>query len=167
MAPIIVLEHAFSFPRSTGSISRKTINLLQKLSFNEEGKIYASHHLSEFNLICNHLHIFDESEICRLFIVTLRGRIQSWFEMFPAKSIHTWKQFMELFLNTHEDYNYKELWLEVENIRRHEGELVDDLFSRFMLICFRFHEKDQPSGEDALDWFLYLNYLSNTQGSRE
>jgi hypothetical protein len=60
MAPITVLEHAFSFPRHVGSISRKTINLLQKLSFNGESKISASHHLSDFNLICNHLHVFDE-----------------------------------------------------------------------------------------------------------
>jgi hypothetical protein len=81
--------------------------------------------------------------------------------MLPSKSIHTWKQFMELFLNDHEDYNLKKLWLEVENLCRHEGESVDDLFSIFMLICFRFHEKDQPSGEDALYWFLYLNSLSN------
>jgi len=81
--------------------------------------------------------------------------------MFPAKSIHTWKPFMELFLNAHVDYNYKKLWLEVENICRHEGDPIDAFFSIFMLICFRFHEKYQSSREDALDSFIYLNSLSN------
>ena len=59
-----VLEHAFNLPRPTGIISRETINLLQRLRFNGEGKIYVFYHISEFKLICNHLHVFHESEKC-------------------------------------------------------------------------------------------------------
>jgi hypothetical protein len=159
---ISILEHAFSSCRPTGSISKKTIDSLSKLKFDGEGVISSFDHLSRFNHKCNSFRIFNENELCRLFTLTFQGRIKSWFEALPAKSIHTWKQFMELFLIAHQNYNYNELCLEVKNLRRHEGESFDELFSRFMLIFFRFCEDDQFSGEDALDWFLYLNSLSNT-----
>jgi hypothetical protein len=81
--------------------------------------------------------------------------------MLLAKSVHTLKQFMDLFLSAHDDCNYDDVYLELENLCKFEGAPDDEFFSRFMLTCFRFHEDDQPSGEDALDWLLYLNSLSN------
>ena len=79
----------------------------------------------------------------------------------PAKSIHSWKHFTRLFLNAHENYSYKKLGLELENLRRHKDESLDDLFSRFMLICCRFRERHQLSKKDTMDWFLYLTSLSH------
>ena len=75
MAPIIVLEHAFSMAGSTGGISESAINLLQRLSFYGEGKMIALKHLTEFIDICNHYRIVCESRICRLFTVTFKRRI--------------------------------------------------------------------------------------------
>jgi hypothetical protein len=69
----------------------------------------------------------------RLFTLTLQWRIKCCFEKLLAKSIHTWRQFMELFYSVHEDYNYNDLRLEVKNLHRHEGEVVDELFYIFML----------------------------------
>jgi hypothetical protein len=68
---------------------------------------------------------------------------------------------MEAFLSAQEDYNYSDACLELENLCKFESELGDDFFFQFMLNCFRFRKDDQPSGEDALDWFLYFNSLSN------
>ena len=62
MAHIIVLDHAFSFPRSSGSIPRETTNFLQRLSFNGEGKISASQQLSEFNDFCDFINVSDGNE---------------------------------------------------------------------------------------------------------
>ena len=73
-------------------------------------------HLTEFIDICNHFRIVCESTICRLFTVTFKRRIRGWFEMLPAKSIHSWKHFMELFIDAHEDYNYQELRYEIGNL---------------------------------------------------
>ena len=91
MAHIIVLDHAFNFPRSARSIPRGTANFLQRLSFNGEGNISASQQLSEFNEFFDCINVSDENERCRMLNATFEGRIRSWYEFLPAKSIHSWK----------------------------------------------------------------------------
>ena len=112
MADITVLDHAFSFRTSGESFSTGISNFLRRLSFDGEGKISASHQLSEFNSFCNFIDLSDEFEKCRIFAATFIGRILIWFKFLPAKSIHSWKHFTTLFLNAHEDYSYKKLGLE-------------------------------------------------------
>ena len=137
MAPIIVLEHAFSMPGPIGGISKSVVNLLQRLSFDGKGKMTALKHLTEFIDICNHYRIVCESRICMLFTVTFKRRIRGWFEMLQAKSIHSWKHFMEFFIDTHEDYNFQEFRYEIENLHKQEGESTSTFFSRFMSINFK------------------------------
>ena len=91
MAHITLVDHAFNFPRSSGSIPKETTNFLQRLSFNGEGKIYASQQLYEFNDFCDFINISDENERCKMFTTTFEGIIWSWYEFLPAKSIHSWK----------------------------------------------------------------------------
>ena len=50
--------------------------------------------------------------------------------MLPAKCIHSWKHFMEMFIDAHEDYNYQELRYEIINICKQEGESTSTFFSR-------------------------------------
>ena len=57
--------------------------------------------------------------------------------MLPAKSIHSWKHFMEMFIDAHEDYNYQALRYEIGNIHKQEGESTSTFFSRFMSINFK------------------------------
>ena len=76
--------------------------------------------------------------------------------MLPAKSIHSWKHFMELFIDAHEDYNYQKLRYEIRNLRKQEGESTSALFSIFMSMHFRFHEKDQLSAEEITNLFYIL-----------
>ena len=116
-------------------------NFLQRLSFNGEGKISASQQLSEFNDFCDFINVYDENERCKMFTAAFEGRIRIWFEFLLAKSIHSFKQFTQLFLSAHENYSYIKLGVELENIRRYKDESLDDLFSIFMLICCRFHER--------------------------
>ena len=112
MTDITILDHAFSFHTSGESCSTEISTFLRRLSFDGEGKISASQQLAEFNYFCEFIYLSDEFEKCRLFAATFIGRILSWFEFLPAKSIHSWKHFTKLFLNAHENYNYKKLGLE-------------------------------------------------------
>ena len=93
---------------------------------------------------------------------TFKGRFRSWYEFLPTKSIHSWKQFTQLFLSAHENFNYKKLGFELENIHRYKDESLDDLFFRFLIICCRFHERHQLSEKDIIYWFCHLNFLSDT-----
>jgi len=158
---ISILEHAFISCKPTRSISKKTINSLSKINFDGEGIIFDFVHLRRFNPKCKSFEIYNENELCRLFTLTFQGRIKGWFEMFLAKSIHTWKQFIHLFIVAHRDYNYSKLCLEMESLPRYEGEPFEELFFIFMLIFHKFYEDDQIPGEDALEWFIYLLSLSN------
>lgn len=72
-----MLEHVFSFHRTTKNISKEIVNFLLKLSFNEVGGLSIFHHVSQFNLICNALYICNENDICKLFTLTLHGRMRS------------------------------------------------------------------------------------------
>ena len=76
MALIIILEHAFNMLGPVQGISESAINLLQRLSFDGEGKMTSLKHLTEFMDICNHYHIVCESKICRIFTVTFKRRIR-------------------------------------------------------------------------------------------
>jgi hypothetical protein len=76
------------------------------------------------------------------------------------KSIHSWKQFMEVFIIAHVDYVYDELFNELEEICRLENESMDDLFQRVMQIYCRFPKSDKPSDQEIFDWFSYLISIS-------
>jgi hypothetical protein len=148
MAPpcISILEHVFIMCKPTRSISKKTINSLSKLNFDGEGVIFSFVHLCRFNPKYKSFEIYNENELCRLFTLTFQGRIKGWFKMLLAKSIHTWKQFIHLFIVVHWDYNYAKLCLEMESLPRYEGEPFEEFFFIFMLICHRFYEDYQLYG---------------------
>ena len=75
MAHIAVLEHAFIMLGPARGISESAVNLLQRLSFDGEGKTSTLKHLTQFIDICNHYRIVCESRICMLFTVTFKRRI--------------------------------------------------------------------------------------------
>ena len=79
---------------------------MSKIKFDGEKKTSACRHLSEFNLACNNLEVSQYVKLCRLFTFTLEGQIQAWYKALPVRSIHSWKQFMEVFLDAHDNYDY-------------------------------------------------------------
>jgi hypothetical protein len=102
------------------------------------------------------MKIVQDNETCRLFIPTFEGIIIAWFRTLLAKSIHSWKQFMEMFIVAHENYVYDELVDEVVEIRRLRNEYENDFFRRVMHIYCRFPKSDEPLGQEIFDWFSYL-----------
>ena len=93
MAPIHIpaWDHAYSLPRPMHGISKKTVYLLSKIKFDGENKTFACRHISEFNLACNNIKVFQDVELCILFTLTLEGRIQAWYKALLARSIHSCK----------------------------------------------------------------------------
>jgi hypothetical protein len=63
---------------------------------------------------------------------------------------------MEIFITAHVNYDYEELYNELEEICRIRNEPLDDFFQRVMQIYYRFLESDKPSDQEILDWFSYL-----------
>jgi hypothetical protein len=59
------------------------------------------------------------------------------------KWIHGWREFMDVFISSHVDYDYDELFNELEAIGRLENEPMDDFFQIFMRFYCRFPESDK------------------------
>jgi hypothetical protein len=72
------------------------------------------------------------------------------------KSIHSRKQFMQVFIIAHVDYLYDKLFNELEEIHRLINKSVDDFFQRVMQIYYRFPESDKSSDQEIFDLFSYL-----------
>ena len=87
-AQIPVWESIFNF--TLVNIPNETINLLSKLEFDGEGDISAREHLRKFLCKCNKHKIVDINATCRLFSLTLKGRIKCWLETFPPNFFFTW-----------------------------------------------------------------------------
>jgi len=81
---------------------------------------------------CKSCNIITGNEICSLFTLTFEGRIKSWYEALPAKSIHSWRQFMEMFLAEHQQYDPDELWNEPTSLRKDKNESMEQLFDKMV-----------------------------------
>jgi hypothetical protein len=129
----------------TRGISLKAVNLLSHSKFDGEGHVSAFTHLNQFDITQQNLNIVQDNEICRLFILTFEGRIKTWLRKLSEKSIHSWKQFMEVFIVAHEYCVYDELFNELKEICGLENESENDFFQRVMQIYYSFPKNDKPS----------------------
>jgi len=140
---IFIWNHPLSLPRPLGGIPVKTTDLLRNLKFNGEGKVSTFRHVNQFNITCLNLKIIQDSKICWFLTLTLEGWIKDWYMTLLSKSIHYLKQFIEVFITAHENYDYEKLCSELEEIYRNINEPLDDFFQKVMRIYYRFHENDR------------------------
>jgi hypothetical protein len=96
-----------------------------------------------------------------------RRRAKEWCESLSVASIHTWDQFVSDFFYEFQDYDYDKICLELENLRRLEGESMIHFVIRFKLICLKFYPHDKPSDDDLTDWIVYLCSLPCIKNSYE
>jgi len=134
-----------------GCILKKKFDLLSNLKLNGEGKVSTINHINQFNITRHNLKIVWDNEISRLFTLTLEGWIKAWYRTLPTKSIHSWRQFMEVFIIAHENYDYEQLCTEVEGICRNINESMYDFLQRVMQIYYRFPKNDRASDQQVLN----------------
>jgi hypothetical protein len=63
---------------------------------------------------------------------------------------------MEVFLTTHENYNYEEICCALEETQNDKIEFINYFISRVLQINHRFHESDKSFRQEFLDWCSYL-----------
>jgi len=94
---IPVLGHTFSSCRPARNIPKKQLESLSNLKFDGESKISSFDHLYQFIDKCKNFNITNDNEICGLFTLTFQGLVQKWYRALPAKCIHSWNHFIEVF----------------------------------------------------------------------
>lgn len=66
---------------------------------------------------------------------------------------------MEFLMTSGANYNYEDMYGELERKEIKKNEFVDYFRLRFMHICLRFPISDKPSNQEIIEWFSYLLYL--------
>jgi hypothetical protein len=72
-----------------------------------------------------------------------------------ATSIHTREQFKHEFLHAFENYDYDKLCEEILELKKNEGESLEDFFVRFTHLCCIF-PYDRPSNNDLISCLVSL-----------
>lgn len=76
------------------------------------------------------------------------GQIRNWFDAFMIGSIHSWEQFMQLFVFVHRSYDNDQLYDEIESIQREEDKSITNFDLRIILHSYRSHHDDWPSEKE-------------------
>jgi len=157
MAPtqIHVWEHVFNLRSVT--LPCKTVPLLSHLKFDGEGKAFARDHILNFLNKCVKYNINYLNLMCRLFVLTFRGRIKRWLETFPLHYIYTWFEFADHFLDDFEIYDYDKLCLELQDVQINKGECIERALIRFRHVLSKFRIVDVPSKSELTDLVLKLS----------
>jgi hypothetical protein len=115
------------------------VNLLSENKSDGENQYISHEHVLQFveNWISNDLG--HEGVMCRIFTLTFEGLAKEWCESLLAASIHTWDQFVSYFFYEFQDYDYDKICLELENLRRLEGESMIHFVIRFKSIFLKFY----------------------------
>lgn len=72
------------------------------------------------------------------------GQCNKWFDTFKTSSIRSWLHFHELFIKSHQDYDYDKLCEEIESLQRDEDGFIYAFNLSIMWNYYIFHDDDQP-----------------------
>jgi hypothetical protein len=159
------MVHAFSLSRPLHGIPKKRVYLLCEI--NLMVKRIPMHIGMLVNLIL-HVTILRFLKMLNYVDYLLshwkeEGRIQAWYKAFPTESIHSWKQFKEVFLNAHDNYDYDQLCVELIKKWKMKDESFDEFLLRVVPIYDRFCESDKPSISKFIT-FLFLFIFFSWRG---
>ena len=95
------------------------------------------------------------------------AKARNWCRTLPVASIHTWEQFMTIFLCKFDGNIYEQVCDDFEDLRRFEGEYLIDFTIRFRLNCLKFKTEDKPLKKELLYWFEHIFSLPSIQNPCE
>lgn len=116
-------------------------------TFNDDGKKDAALHLVRFHMHIRKLKVnFPEDFLMKIFLATLEGKAQSWYESLPPACIYCLKDFHAMFIERYKD-SYPSLNL-VQDCCKHAYSFIENLE--------KFYEDDNFMDEEIME-ALYEN----------
>ena len=116
-------------------------------TFKDDGKKDAALHLIIFQMHIHKLKVdFPEDCLMKIFLATLEGKAQSWYESFPPTCIYCLKDFHAMFIERYKD-SYPSLNL-VQDCCKHAYSFIESLE--------KFYEDDNFMDEEIME-VLYEN----------
>ena len=144
--------------RASSNAPPEVVRLLSHVIFNGKSNSSAFNHALQFIqcVLSSNVQEIDQGILCRIFTLTFTAEARNWCRTLPVASIHSWDQFVTIFISKFDGYDYEHVCDEIECLQRFENDSVRDFNIRFHLNCLKFKVQDKPTEEESLDWFEYL-----------
>ena len=147
MAPLKLPIWSCIHGRASSNTPPEVVRLLSQVKFNGKRNSSAFNHVFQFiqNVSNYDFQGIDEGILCRIFTLTFAAKARNWCKTLPVASIHSWDQFVTIFICKFDGYDYEQVCEEIEYLRRFKNESVNDFHIRFHLNCLRFKDEDKPT----------------------
>ena len=130
-------------------ILKNLSNNLSHKTFDGGGYISLVRHVVDIVGSCEIHGIFDEYITCTMFIYMLRGHPMHSCATLPENSIHSLSHLVAEIDHAFKHFDHEALDQEIMKLRKELDEFVDQFYTRFCNLSYRFPE-------DEIDWqFLY------------
>jgi len=134
--------------RASSNTPPEVVRLFSQVKFN--GKINSStfNHALQFiqNVLNSNFQGIDEGILCRIFTLTFVAEARNWCRTLPVALIHSWDQFVTIFVCKFDCYDYDQVYDEIEYLCK-EDESVGDFNIRFHLNCLKYDVENVPISE--------------------
>ena len=120
MAPLKLPIWSCIYGRASANTPPEIVRHLSKVNFKGKRNTYVFNYVLQFIQKISNSNIYDIDEVilCRIFTLTFLEKAKSWCQSLLVASIHTWDQFIIIFLCKFDNYDYEQVCDEIEALRR-------------------------------------------------
>ena len=117
----------------------------------ECNNVNAEQHVQNVETFLDLFEVDDEDVSIRLFALSLKGQVKSWFKALPYASITDFQQFVKIFLDRWMiGQNFLLIIEEYNQLKRMPGETVQQFYARFNQVYYSMPVDIRPSPRSAL-----------------
>ncbi len=108
MAPLKLPIWSCIHVRASSNTPLEVVSLLSQKKFNGKKDSSSFNHALQFiqNVSNSNFQGIDEGILCRMFTLTFVAEARNWCRTLPVASIHSWDQFVTIFVCQFDHYDY-------------------------------------------------------------
>lgn len=133
------------------------VRLLSQVKFDGKNNSSAFNHALQFiqKVSGSDIQRIDEGVLCRIFTLTFTAEARKWCRTLPIASIHSWDQFVNIFILEFDCYDYDQVYDEIDYLWK-QDEPVRDFNMRFHLRCLKYDLESELTDEESSDYDEYF-----------
>lgn len=134
------------------NIPARLIQHLSKLKFDGKGGTTISDDTPQFLKFYDFYEVNYEDVSCKLFNLTLKGRVKKWCHSLPCDFIHSLEQLFKELHQAFDRYDYQNVYKRISQLTMRPNESLDDFMDRFLHLFYEF-------SKEYVDWdFMNENF---------
>ena len=119
MAPLKLPIWSCIYGQASSNTPSEIVRLLSQVKFDGKKNSSAFNHVRQFikNVSNYDFQGIDEGILCRIFALTFAAKARNWCRTLSVASIHSWDQFVTIFVCKFNHYDYDQVCDEIEYLR--------------------------------------------------